>query len=207
MPATSAQDAREPDAAEALGALPEWDLGDLYAAPDAPEIARDLDWLAAECAAFAADYEGRLADLDAAGLLAAIRRYERIQTVSGRIMSYAGLRYFQNTTDAGRGKFFGDMQGRITDLSAPLVFFALELNRVEDAALDARLAENADLARYRPRMVKIEIGSLPPDPRPHPQDEALPAFRRAGEIPARPVRGRRRGLEPPLRRDVGRDDI
>ena len=155
MPATSAQDAREPDAAEALGALPEWDLGDLYAAPDAPEIARDLDWLAAECAAFAADYEGQLADLDAAGLLAAIRRYERIQTVSGRIMSYAGLRYFQNTTDAGRGKFFGDMQGRITDLSAPLVFFALELNRVEDAALDARLAENADLARYRPILDRI----------------------------------------------------
>ena len=73
-------DAREPAADAALGALPEWDLTDLYAAPDAPELARDLDWLRAECLAFAADYEGRLAGLDAAGLLAAIRRYERIET-------------------------------------------------------------------------------------------------------------------------------
>ena len=93
-----------------LGPLPEWDLTDLYAAPDAPEIARDTDWLGAECRSFAADYEGRLAGLDAAGLLAAVRRWERIQVVSGRLGSYAGLRYYQNTTDAGRAKFFGDMQ-------------------------------------------------------------------------------------------------
>ena len=58
----------------ALGDLPEWDLTDLYAAPDAPEIAADLAWLADACAAFARDYEGRLATLDAAGLLGAIRR-------------------------------------------------------------------------------------------------------------------------------------
>ena len=80
----------------ALGDLPVWDLTDLYAAPDAPEIAADLDWLTAECATFARDYEGRLAGLDAAGLLGAIRRWEAIQTRSGRLGSYAGLRYYQN---------------------------------------------------------------------------------------------------------------
>jgi len=150
-----APDASETPADAALGPLPEWDLGDLYAAPDAPEIARDLDWLATECPSFATDYEGRLADLDATGLLTAIRRYERISAVSGRIMSYAGLRHYQNTTDAARGKFFGDMQTRITDLTTPLVFFTLEINRIDDAALDARLAGNADLARYRPVLDRI----------------------------------------------------
>ena len=45
------------DAGTELGALPEWDLSDLYAAPDAPELARDTDWLGAECRTFAADYE------------------------------------------------------------------------------------------------------------------------------------------------------
>jgi oligoendopeptidase F len=133
-----------------FGDLPEWDLGDLYSSPDAPEIAQDIGWLRAECAAFATDYQGKLAALDAPGLLGAIRRYERIQTVSGRVMSYAGLRYYQNTTDPVRAKFFGDRQAEITDLSSPLVFFSLELNRIEDAALDARLAESQDLARYKP---------------------------------------------------------
>ena len=144
-------DSRDPATSDdALGPLPEWDLTDLYPAPDAPEIARDIDWLGTECAAFAAEYEGELAGLDAAGMLRAVERYEAIQSVSGRIMSYAGLRYYQNTSDAARGKFFGDMQGRITDLSTPLVFFTLELNRIDDGKLDGLLDANADLARYRP---------------------------------------------------------
>ena len=138
-----------------LGPLPEWDLTDLYPAPDAAEIARDTDWLGAECRSFAADYEGRLAELDAAGLLAAVRRWERIQTVSGRLGSYAGLRYYQDTIDAGRSKFFGDMQTRLTDLTTPLVFFTLELNRVDDARLDRLLTENAELGRYRPVLDRI----------------------------------------------------
>ena len=133
-----------------LGALPEWDLGDLYAAPDAPEIRRDLDWLEAACRDFARDHEGRLATLDAAGLLDCVLRYERIDIVAGRIMSFAGLRYYQNTMDSERAKFMADCQDRITGFTTPLVFFTLEFNRIEDAALEARLAENADLARYRP---------------------------------------------------------
>ena len=55
-----------------FGALPDWDLSDLYTAPDAPEFARDMAWLETECAAFARDYEGRLAGLDAAGMAACI---------------------------------------------------------------------------------------------------------------------------------------
>ena len=152
--ALDALDTREP-ADGGLGALPEWDLSDLYAAPDAPEIARDIDWLKAECTTFAAAYEGKLAGLDAAGLLEAIRRYERIQTVSGRVMSYAGLRYYQNTTDPLRAKFFGDRQAELTDLSTPLVFFTLELNRVDDARLASLVAADAELARYKPVLDRI----------------------------------------------------
>ena len=148
-------DVREPAAEAALGALPEWDLSDLYAAPDAPEIGRDLGWLEAECAGFAAAYEGKLAGLDAAGLLAAIRRYERIETVSGRLGSYAGLRYYQNTTDPLRAKFFGDMQTGLTDATTPLVFFTLELNRLDDASLDATVASDPALARYKPVLDRI----------------------------------------------------
>ncbi len=148
-------DARDPAAGENLGPLPEWDLSDLYAAPDAPEVARDTDWLGTECRSFAADYEGRLAGLDAEGLLGTIRRWERIQAISGRLGSYAGLRYYQNTTDQNRAKFFGDMQTTLTDLTTPLVFFTLELNRVEDARLDGLMAENAELGRYRPVLDRI----------------------------------------------------
>jgi oligoendopeptidase F len=145
----TAFDSRDPVAGE-FGTLPEWNLGDLYLADDDPALLRDQDWLRAECAAFAADFQGRLAGLGAAGMLDAIRRYERIEQVGGRLGSYAGLRYYQNTTDAARSKFHTDMNTRLTDDTAPLVFFTLELNRIDDAALRERFDASPDLARYRP---------------------------------------------------------
>ncbi len=132
-----------------FGDLPDWDLSALYSAPDAPEFARDLDWLDQECKAFAETYEGKLASLDADAMLACVQRYEKIDMVAGRVMSYAGLRYYQNTVDPSRAKFMSDAQDRVTVATTPLVFFTLELNRIEDAAFDALLEANAELARFR----------------------------------------------------------
>ena len=149
------RDANASSGSDELGNLPVWDLTDLYTSDDAPELSRDLDWLEQECSAFAADYQGKLADLDAAGLLNCVLRNEKINSIAGRIMSYAGLRYYQLTTDADRTKFMSDMQEKITIFTTPLVFFTLEINRIEDEALDAHFAANADLARYKPVFDRI----------------------------------------------------
>ena len=138
-----------------LGDLPEWDLSDLYSSQDAPELSRDLQWLDQECASFAADYEGKLAHLDAEEMLNCVLRNERINTIAGRIMSFAGLRYYQLTVDGDRTKFMSDMQEKITDFTTPLVFFTLELNRIDDAALQALLNANNALARYQPVFDRI----------------------------------------------------
>ena len=138
-----------------LGDLPEWDLSDLYSSQDAPELSRDLQWLDQECASFAADYEGKLAHLDAEEMLNCVLRNERINTIAGRIMSFAGLRYYQLTVDGDRTKFMSDMQEKITDFTTPLVFFTLELNRIDDAALQALLNANDALARYQPVFDRI----------------------------------------------------
>lgn len=149
------RDANAGSGSKDLGNLPEWDLSDLYTSEDAPELKRDLDWLEAECATFAADYEGKLADLDASALLTCVQRNEKISAIAGRIMSFAGLRYYQLTIDGGRAKFMSDCQEKITNFTTPLVFFTLELNRIEDDALAARFAENAELARYAPVFRRI----------------------------------------------------
>ena len=138
-----------------LGPLPEWDLSDLYASPEAPELKADLDWLDEECAAFAADYEGKLHMLDSAGFLTCVQRNEKISSKAGRVMSYAGLRYYQLTIDGARAKFMSDCQERITNATTPLVFFTLELNRLEDAILEGHFAANAELARYKPVFDRI----------------------------------------------------
>jgi len=163
-------DASERAGGGRFGNLPEWDLTDLYAAPDAPEVSRDLGWLEAECAAFASDYEGKLARLDAAAFLDCVHRYERIDIVAGRLMSFAGLRYYQNTTDPSRAKFMADMQDRITAHTTPLVFFSLEVNRIDDEALEALLVANAGLARYRPVFERMRAM------RPHQLSDELERF-------------------------------
>jgi len=133
-----------------FGALPEWNLTDLYPSPESAEWTRDMAWLVAECTAFATAYQGKLEGLDAAALLTCVQRYEAIDITAGRLMSYAGLRYYQNTMDSERAKFMADAQDRVTDATTPLVFFSLEFNRLDEGHLAALLADNADLARYKP---------------------------------------------------------
>ena len=153
-----------------MNGLPEWDLRDLYTATDAPEVARDFAWLDTTCADFAATYEGKLATLDAGAMLACIRAYEEIDIIAGRLMSFAGLRYYQMTTDSSRAKFMADAQDRVTVATTPLVFFSLELNRIDDAAMAALLDANADLGRYRPVIDRMRAM------RPHQLSDELERF-------------------------------
>jgi oligoendopeptidase F len=138
----------------ALGALPEWNLDDLYPGMDSPALKWDLENAETRCAAFEADFKGKLAEMAAgqgAGetLVAAVKRYEALEDRLGRVVSYASLVYAGNSTDPIRAKFYGDVQERITTASLHLLFFTLELNRIDDAVLEAAMADPA-LGHYRP---------------------------------------------------------
>ena len=134
----------------AFGDLPEWDLSDLYASEDAAELQADLTWLKQSCIDFSNDYEGKLAQLNADEMLKAVERYEAIDTIAGRIMSFAGLRYYQLTSDPERAKFMSDMQDKLTEHTTKLVFYGLEFNRLNEKALSDLLSQNDALARYKP---------------------------------------------------------
>ncbi|MBB4196913.1 oligoendopeptidase F [Rhodoblastus sphagnicola] len=132
--------------------LPVWRLDDLYPGLDSPAYAADLAKAARDCRGFAENYRGKLAGLLAeggAGLFEAIAAYEQIDDLITRIMSYAGLVYAENTLDPARAKFYGDAQEKITTASTDLLFFQLELNRLDDESLTAALAK-PPLDHYRP---------------------------------------------------------
>src|SRR5580658_3807696 len=157
-----------------LGTLPEWDLSALYGGLDDPAIKRDLDRTDADCLAFEQDYKGKLAGLAAApqggsALGEAVRRYEAISDRMGRLGSYAVLIHEGDTVDPARTKFYGDMQERMTAASTHLLFFELELNRFDDAQLEAALADPAlghyrpwleDVRRYRPYQLEDRVEQL-----------------------------------------------
>jgi oligoendopeptidase F len=129
--------------------LPEWDLGDLYPGRDSPVLKGDLERLKADAEAFRARFEGRLAELDGSALGAAVAEYERLQELAGRIISYASLVHAGNIGDPEIGRFHQTMQERINAVSTTLLFFALELNRLDEEELERKSADPA-LAHYRP---------------------------------------------------------
>jgi len=139
---------------EKLGALPEWNLKDLYSAPDAAALKADLESSERAAEAMQANYAGKLAGLADGGkggkaLAKAVREYEGLSDLMGRIVSYASLLYAADTSDPARQKFFGDIQEKITTISSKLLFFPLELNRLDDKVLEAAMA-HPELGHYRP---------------------------------------------------------
>jgi oligoendopeptidase F len=137
-----------------LGALPEWKLADLYERPDSPKLESDLKTAEREANAMQDRYAGKLAKIldgpkGGAALAEAVRAFESLNDLMGRIVSYASLLYAADTSDPKRQKFFGDIQEKITTISSKLLFFPLELNRLDDAKLETAMSKS-ELGHFRP---------------------------------------------------------
>ena len=161
------QRAERAEREQASQPLPEWDLSDLYAAPDAPEVQADLDAAEQAATALADEFKGRLGALSGDELAGLIARYEQIEERLGRAASYAQLLHAANTENPEIGRFFQTVQERATEVGTKILFVTLELNRVEDADLEAKLAASARLAHYRPWI--RDVRSF----RPHQLDDAI----------------------------------
>src|SRR5260370_18024791 len=155
----SAERAAKSSGVPRLGWVAEWNLADRYGGLDDPRIKRDLDRGTAESVAFEQDYKGKLALLvdgaePGAALAQAIKRYEALDDLLGRLTSYAGLVHAGDTADPARGKFYADMQERVTAASTHLLFFTLELNQLDDAKLETAM-QHDPLAHSRPWIAHI----------------------------------------------------
>ena len=146
--------------------LPRWDLSDLYAGTASEALAADLDAAETGARAFARQHAGRLAGYDAVRLAGAIADYERIDELLGRASSYAGLLFAADSSDSRVARFYQSISERITQIGTDLVFFTLELNRIEEADLADRLRDPAlaawapflrDLRVFRPHQLSDEI--------------------------------------------------
>jgi len=137
-----------------LGELPVWNLTDLYPAVDSREFAGDLERARSEARLFQEKWKGRLTEACGKtgneGLGQSLKEFEALEDLIGRVGSYAGLVYYQDMTDPAKGKFFSDVSAAITEIAGDLLFFGLELNRIEDADLETALTKDSTAAYYRP---------------------------------------------------------
>jgi len=142
MPATMSE-------ASTAQTLPAWDLSDLYHAPDSPEIQADLSAAEASAMDFKVRFAGQLASSPGSVLAAAVEEYERIEEILGRVMSYAQLLFSSDSSNSVYGQFYQTMSERVTEIGSHLVFFTLEVNRLDDATFERELNADSGLARYR----------------------------------------------------------
>ena len=146
-----------PDPRPAETELPAWDLSDLYAAPTDPRIEADLTAAEAEARAFNTAHAGRVGALSGDALAAAIASYERIEEVLGRVMSYAQLVFSGDAQSSENGRFYQTMQERVTSISSHLLFLTLEINRIEDAALETKIGASPALSHWRPWLRDLRV--------------------------------------------------
>lgn len=139
-----------------LGPLPEWDLSDLYPSADSTQLDDDLSRAAREAEEFRDRYAGHIPAIDGKTLAGAIVEYERQDERLSRAMSYAQLVYAGNMSDPENGRFHQSVQERVTLASADLLFFTLEINQIDEEALE-RMLTAPTLAHYEPWLRDLRV--------------------------------------------------
>jgi oligoendopeptidase F len=102
---------------------------------------------------FAAGHEGKVAELDGPGLLAAMRRLAELSDLVGRALNYAHLRFAADTADPEIGALLQRCSERATAIRTRLLFFELEWVAIDDERAEELLAtEGLDFCRHHLRL-------------------------------------------------------
>ena len=103
-----------------------WDLTDLFEGIDDPRIDEEIAQAEADAAAFRERYQGKVVELDAAGLAAAVAEHERIESAVVRPLTFAHLVFATNMAEPARGALVARLGEKAAALETQLLFFALE---------------------------------------------------------------------------------
>lgn len=141
---------------EELGELPEWNLNDLYPELNLEKIGKDIEKLQVTARKFEQNYKGQLVEIVTRGAKFAkiIREYEDLVEHVGRLHSFATLQFCSDQSDPIRKKFFADVNDKLNVVETCLIFFTLEINKLDDALIDQSLASN-ELTHYKPWITDI----------------------------------------------------
>ena len=140
----------------------EWDLEPLVDGAGRAGVDRLLEEATSLASAFREHYAGRVGELDAHALAQAMHELERIQDLSGRASSYAGLDFSTDTADPARGALLQQAQERTTEIETRLLFFELEWAALDDEHAESLLSSSElefcrhflrSARRYRPHLL------------------------------------------------------
>ncbi|WP_032113821.1 M3 family oligoendopeptidase [Candidatus Paracaedibacter symbiosus] len=149
--------------------LPRWDLTDFYQSIDDQAILAELAQAEQLAKSFHQRFEATFKSdsWSPTDLVAAIEAYEQVEELMGKLISYAYLNYATHLTDSNVVKFFQMIQEKITAFSTHLIFFTLDLNKIDEAILLQAYGSNESLHHYKPWIESLRLF------RPHQLDHNL----------------------------------
>ena len=145
-----------PNSTYKIGVLPNWDLSDLYPGPKSKELESDLAKLRVNAESFEKKHQTNVAKMSGTILARCITEYEKIDETIGRIMSYAQLIYASDMSNPENGQFYQSMQEAVTEISSKLLFFTLEINRIDDTEFDQKL-KTPELSHFAPWIRDVRV--------------------------------------------------
>ncbi|MAO65996.1 MAG: oligoendopeptidase F [Balneola sp.] len=125
-----------------------WDLSDLYASNEDPQLAKDKESVLEEADAFAQKYRGKISELSAGEFKSMLDEYENILDTSGKIGSFAYLQWSTDTSNTDYGKLVAETNELSSEVSQKLVFLDVEWLKISDEAAQ-KLIESPKLEKYK----------------------------------------------------------
>lgn len=127
----------------------EWDLSALF--KNEQELESFTEQVGIKVLKFNKTYKNRLKNLSASEFNKCICEYESISQMLGRIISYASLKFAQ---DSNNGTFYAKYQNIYASFNEHLIFFELEFNRLSLKAKKTFIASSGKYAYFLEEVTK-----------------------------------------------------
>lgn len=136
--------------------LPLWDLRDFYEGINSPQINKDFGLLELKADEFTKNYRTKIKQLSGEQLYQAVKEYETMQDLIGKLHSYAFLSYVTAVNEPELQAFLKNTESKINDITSKIIFFTLELNLLSDHEIEEKL-NFEQLQFYKPWIRDIRV--------------------------------------------------
>ena len=137
-------------------ALPTWNLTDFYDNYKSPKVASDIKAAKAKVKKFVENYTGKVEKLTASELAKAIKEYEGLSELLGKLGSYAQLLFASDMSKPEIAQFYQNISEMLTTLSSETIFFTLSINKISDATAK-KLLSSKELENYSPWIRELRV--------------------------------------------------
>lgn len=125
-----------------------WDLSDLYNSIDDPQLKKDKENIRQQASDFAEKYRGKVAEFSPSQFRDALKEYEELMELMGKIGAFSYLTWTTNTENPDYGKMVQEANELSSEINQQLVFFDVEWMNVDDEQAQ-KLIRSDDLSTYK----------------------------------------------------------